>query len=843
MSAFALTVLDAAVWGPARRAPGRTLLSILAIALGVALGLAIYLINRTATGEISLASRSLFGLADLAVEGIGDGFDEALYPRIARISGVAAASPVIEVRARLADRRGVLTLAGVDLFRARELQPAAANALQQQGGNDALGLLDSRAVFLSAASARNLELGRGDTLAVQVGLERVDFRIAGILPAGGTQQSDALLDIATAQWRLERLGKLTRINIRLAPGADAGRTRREIAAILPPGVRITTPGTATDEAMRLSRAYGGNLTALALVALFTGGFLIYSTQSLNVLRRYRELAILHALGITRGEQALLALCGGALVGILGALLGLALGYAVAAMGLQVFGADLGAGFFRGSASGLQVRPLEWLAFAALGVSAAVLGTLKPAIDAARTPTAAALKAGDVAGPPLRTHSVIVIAVLVSGLALLPLPAIGGLPLAGYASIGLLTVASVMAMPLLTSGLVHHLPKLRPAPYEIAVAHLRGTTRLTSMSLSAVVVSFSLMVAMAIMVFSFRTSLDQWLQRILPADVYVRTGPPGGQASYIPPQLLTRLATLPGVTTLEGSRNAEVGLAPDRDPVTLIARPIDAERAQRTLWLERSAQRPVPAGAVPVWMSQAAADLFDVQPDNTLQLAIANRLITASVRGIWRDYQNLRGAVIIDRDTYVRLSGDNRINSISLWVAPGGSVAAVQAAVKAVLPQDADYEMRTPGELRAASLRVFDRTFAVTYLLEGVAVLIGLLGISASASAQALARRGEFGVLRHLGFTRGQLAVTLAVEGAGAGFVGVCAGLLSGGVLSLILIRVVNRQSFHWDMDLAVPVRLLITLSVALIALAAIVAVLSGRQAMSGDALRAVKEDW
>lgn len=841
MSVFSRIVFDAAVWGPARRTPGRTVLSVLAIALGVALGLAIYLINRAAADEVSLASRSLFGLADLAVEGTGDGFDEMVYPRIAMLAGVAAASPVVEVRARLADRRSALTFSGVDMFRARELQPSLANALQPAVGN-ALGLLDSRAVFVNAVTARNLNLDVDDTLAVQVGLERVEFNVAGLLPASSAQEADVILDIATAQWRFERLGKLTRLNIRLAPGADAERTRREIAAVLPPGVRITTPGKATDEAVRLSRAYRSNLTALALVALFTGGFLVYSTQSLTVLRRYRELAILHALGVTRGEQAMLTLCGGALVGVLGAVLGLVLGYTVARLGLQSFGADLGAGYFRGEAPALQVRLLEWLGFGALGVIAAMLGTLKPAIDAARTPTAAALKAGDVAGRPLRTHGVIVIAVLLLALALLPLPSINGLPLAGYASIGLLTVVSVMAMPLLATELVRRLPKFRPAPYEIAVAHLRGTTRFTSLSLSAVVVSFSLMVAMAIMVFSFRMSLDQWMQKILPADLYVRSGFLSG-ASYFSPQIFARLGALPGVTAIEGSRYAEVSLARDREPITLIARPIDAERARRTLWLESTAQHPAPTDAVPVWVSQAAADLFSVSPDATLTLAIADRQISASVRGIWRDYQHLRGAVIIDRDTYARLSGDDRINSVSLWLAPDSSVAAVQAAVRTLLPQTADYEMRTPKELRGLSLRVFDRTFAVTYLLEGVAVLIGLLGISAGASAQVLARRGEFGVLRHLGFTRGQIAATLAIEGAGAGFVGVCAGLLSGGVVSLILIHVINRQSFHWSMDLAVPIGLLVVLSIALIALSAGVAVLSGRQAMSGDVVRAVKEDW
>lgn len=842
MTIFARITLDAAVFGPARRAPGRTTLSILAIALGVALGLAIYLINRTAADEVSLAARSLFGLADLAIEGTGEGFDEAVYPRIASVPGVAAASPTLEVRARLADRRGALSFTGVDLFRARALQPALANVMQSGAGN-MLGLLDPQAIYLSAHAARELNLRAGDALAVQVGLDLVEFKIAGVLPASAAQGLSVVLDIATAQWRFDRLGKLTRINIRLQAGADREGVRQRIAVLLPPGARITAPGEATDEAVRLSRAYRANLTALALVALFTGGFLVYSNQSLTVLRRYRELAILHALGVTRAEQALLTLISGGLLGLLGALLGLALGYVVASVGLQAFGADLGAGYFRDAAPRLQVHPLEWFGFGMLGLAVALVGTLKPAIEAARTPTAVALKAGDVVSRPLRTHGGITAAVLVLGFVLLPVPAIGGLPLAGYLSIGLLTVASVMAMPLLTRAVIRRLPRGRSAPYQLAVAHLQGTTRFTSLSLSAVVVSFSLMVAMAIMVSSFRVSLDQWMEKILPGDLYVRAGFSAGQSSYFTPAMFSQLAALPGVTTVEGSRYAAVSLAQDREPVTLIARPIDATRAQRSLWIESAAQRPAPADAVPVWISEAAADLFGVRPDDTLALALADRRVTASVRGIWRDYQHMRGALIIDRDTYARLSGDDRINSVSLWLKPGYSVSDVREALRALLPQGTDYELRTPAELRALSLRVFDRTFAVTYLLEFVAVLIGLLGISAGTSAQVLARRGEFGVLRHIGLTRAQVAVTLAIEGAGAGFVGVCAGLLSGGAVSLILIYVINRQSFHWSMDLFVPAGLLAALSVALIVLSALVAVLSGRQAMSGDVVRAVKEDW
>lgn len=842
MTILTRIMLDAAILGPARRAPGRTILSMLAIALGVALGLAIYLINRAAADEVSLAARSLFGLADLAIEGAGEGFDEAVYPRIASLPGLAAASPVLEVRARLADRRGALSFTGLDLFRVRALQPALANVMQPGTGN-LLGLLDPQAIYLGAHAARELNLRTGDALAVQVGLDRIEFKIAGVLSASASQGLDAVLDIATAQWRFNRLGKLTRINIRLQAGTDVERTRQRIAALLPPGARIMTPGEATEEAVRLSRAYRSNLTALALVALFTGGFLVYSTQSLTVLRRYHELAILHALGVTRAEQALLTLIGGGLSGLLGALLGLALGYAVASYGLQVFGGDLGAGYFRDAAPRLQMRTLEWFGFGTLGVAVALAGTLKPAVEAARMPTAAALKAGDVAGRPLRAHGGIAAAVLVLGLALLPVPPMNGLPLAGYLSIGLLTVASVMAMPLLTREVIRRLPRLKPVPYQLAVAHLQGTTRFTSLSLSAVVVSFSLMVAMAIMVFSFRASLDQWLEKILPADLYVRAGFSAGQSSYFTPSMFSRLAALPGVAAVEGSRYAEVSLTPDREPITLIARPMDATRAHRALWIESAAQRPAPSHAAPVWISEAAADLFGLRPDDTLTLALADRRVTASVRGIWRDYQHMRGALIIDRDVYARLSGDDRINSVSLWLKPGHALSDVREALRTLLPRGADYELRTPAELRALSLRVFDRTFAVTYLLEFVAVLIGLLGISAGSSAQVLARRGEFGVLRHIGLTRAQVALTLAVEGAGAGFVGVCAGLLSGGAVSLILIYVINRQSFHWSMDLFVPAGLLAALSMALIALSALVAVLSGRQAMSGDVVRAVKEDW
>lgn len=834
-------VIDAAVVGPLRHSPGRSLLSVIAIALGIALGLAIYLINRTAADEVSLAARSLYGLADLAIEGGAEGFDENLYPRIARLPGVAVASPVVEVEAKLIGSRRALTLIGVDAFRSRLLQPSFAvmAGAMTSGGYSAL---DRAAVYLSASAARELNLADGDSLDIQVGVQRQQLKVAGVLPAAALQDRAGIIDIAAAQWQFGRLGKLSRINLRLAAGASPARVREALHGLLPATVRVTTPGEATDEALRLSRAYRSNLSALALVALFTGGFFVYSTQALATLRRRREFAILHALGVTRAQQLVLTLLGSAVVGVAGALLGILAGVAIATLGLDALGPDLGAGYFAGNSARLDVRVAEIIAFSALGMLVAVAGALRPALDAARVPTASALKAGDVASSEVRTHGRIVVVLTALALAVLAIPPIAGLPLQGYVSIALLLIGTVVAMPSVVRFVLRHVPTLRAVPYQIAVAQIGGTARYATLSVSSIIVSFSLMVSMAIMVTSFRTSLDHWTQQILPADLYVRVGYVG-QSAHLDQNTVNAIGRLPGIRRVETSRFARLQISSKSPAATLIARTIDADDAERSLWIMESSAAREPAGTVPVWINEAASDLFALRAGDTVKLPIAGRQIDAFVRGIWRDYEHQNGGFVMDRETYVRLSGDRDVNTVWLWLEDGVSEEQVRNAIRDALPAGAQFDLRSPRDLRRLSLAAFDRTFAITYILELVAVLIGLFGIAAGISAQVLARRGEFGALRHLGLTRGQIGAMLAIEGAVLGALGVIVGLLAGAVVSLILIHVVNRQSFHWSMDLSIPAGLLSGLSVALIAAAALIAMFSGRQAMSTDVVRAVKEDW
>jgi putative ABC transport system permease protein len=291
------------------------------------------------------------------------------------------------------------------------------------------------------------------------------------------------------------------------------------------------------------------------------------------------------------------------------------------------------------------------------------------------------------------------------------------------------------------------------------------------------------------------------------------------------------------------REEQLLLDPARPRVVLLARPIDEREASARLPL---VDAPVarPAGAPPpVWVNEAMVDLYDMRPGRVVELPVAGRAAPFFVAGVWRDYGRPQGAVQVEDAVYVALTGDRTATNGALWLASGASAAAVRDAIRDAVPGGERLDVALPGEIRALSLAAFDRTFAVTYALEIAAVAIGLIGLSSAFGAMVVARRREFGVLRHLGMTKRQVGAMLATEGAATAALGVAVGSGIGAAISLILIYVVNRQSFHWGMELDVPWGNLALFGIAVVALATATAVLSGRQAMGDDAVRAVKEDW
>jgi len=368
--------------------------------------------------------------------------------------------------------------------------------------------------------------------------------------------------------------------------------------------------------------------------------------------------------------------------------------------------------------------------------------------------------------------------------------------------------------------------------------------------AGVVASLSLSVALTVMVGSFRIAVDDWTRQLLPADLYVRSAASSTLAAAgaavdtsLPPTLRQAAATIPGVTRVLGQRAVTLQLDPQRPSVLLLAREIDADASHSIPTLGPVLPLPLGSQAVPVFASEAMVSLYGAEAGHRLTLPIGDRQVPVFVRGVWRDYARQNGSLTMDLHDYRALTGDTSLTDLALWLAPGAKAAEVQAALRRLAGEAAPLDIATTAELHAMSMRLFDRSFAVTTYLQAVAIAIGLFGIAASFSAQVMARRKEFGMLAHLGLTRRQVLALVAAEGAVWTAAGALLGLLLGLAVSVVLVKVVNPQSFHWTMEMHLPWLHLAALCAAVLAAGTLTATLAGRAAATREMALAVKEDW
>ncbi|MBL8346131.1 MAG: ABC transporter permease [Rubrivivax sp.] len=920
------------VWREWRHHPWRHAVALLAVSLGVALAWSVHLINRSALGEFAAAVRSANGDPDLSLRGQREGFADAIFERAALDGSVRHASAVVEVethaRADAAAPRQAVRVVGIDALRIAALAPALMPLPAR--GEAGQVFLDAGVVFVNRAARERLLAAPPPTsaspqqLQLQAGPRWVTLRVAGDVAVGGGPL--VVMDIAAAQLLFDFTGRVSRIDLRLAPGADAKQLAARLA--LPPLVRAVAPEAAEQRVSNLSRAYRINLTVLALVALFVGAFLVYSVVSLSVAQRTPAFALLGVLGLTaRGRRALvLGEC--TLVGLAGGLAGIATGTAMATIALRALSGDLGGGYFPGVQPTLHWSTSAAILFVALGVASAVAGGYFPARAAECLQPAAALKGlGDPGGRAPQAWPAL--ALLALGGALAFAPPVAGLPLAAYLSVAALLCGGVVWVP----SVVHALTAVgnrslaqpsAPAAPAMGAAQAgppAGRTRAhrsplgllawrrasyhratATAATAGVVASLALSVALTVMVASFRTAVSDWLEEVLPADLYARSAATAAMAetAWLPPDFDTRVRRLPGVQRVSASRVRSLQLEPGRPAVSLMARPLASEPAvagapivpptapQTALQTAPPAAAPAAAPAAPqtaspiatspastgatpplalvspalpphgtlpdIFVSEAVVALYGARPGARFELplatvaraespAAASGTTTVHVRGVYRDFARQFGSVVIDRALYQRLTGDDRLTDLALWLAPGARPEAVMASVRALLPDAAMLDFATTGELRTVSLRIFDRSFAVTYYLQVVAIAIGLVGIAASLSAQVLARRKEFGLLTHLGLTRRQLLVLVTAEAAAWVAAGVLVGLLLGLAVSAVLVHVVNPQSFHWTMQMVLPAGRLAALCAAVFAAGTLTSAWAARGATARSAVLSVKEDW
>ncbi|MBL0086479.1 MAG: ABC transporter permease [Ideonella sp.] len=857
-----------------RHHPWRHGVALLAVALGVALASSVQLINHSALSEFSQAVRSANGEPDLVLAARErSGLADSLLDTLLADEQVATASPVLELdsqarpvpdvqseRTAMArrqpldsqtslrqpgDPRVSVRLIGIDALQVARVAPALLP--RPASGASMTTAIDPALAWLNPAARARLGLLDGDSLELQSAAGWQRLRVGGSVAAGGSPL--VVLDLAAAQALFGRDGRFTRIDVQLVAGVDRDTWRAALQ--LPADAQVVAADDAVQRVSNLSRAYRVNLGVLALVALLVGGFLVYSVVSLSVAQRTPQLALLGVLGLAARERRSWVLAESAVLGAVGSALGLGAGAGLAALALQLLGGDLGGGYFPGVAPQLAWPPLALFACWAIGTAAAVVGAWWPARQAESLKPALALKGmGSGAGTAAPRWPVLVL--LAAGVVLATLPPVGGLPLAAYASVALLLAGGVAAVPWAVQALLAW-QRMRTSTEAthgwrrsvlawLAWRRARFARQTASATVAGVVASLALSVALTVMVGSFRDAVNVWLDTVLPADLYARSSASAAAADQtaLPEGFAEAANALPGVQQVQASRVVPMAIDPRQPAVVLIARPLpDPERNLALL----GGVRPTQAGELGVFVSEPAAAIHGWTAGAVIRLPLPGGDRTARVRGIWRDYSRQFGAVAIDLADYQALTGDRRLNDLALWLKPGVPPSAVDSALRRLAGPDHPLDTASTADLRRISLTIFDRSFAVTRYLQVVAIAVGLVGVAASLSAQVLARRKEFGLLAHLGFTRRQTIVLVTLESLAWLAAGCIVGVALGLAIAVVLVQVVNPQSFHWTMPMQVPGWRLVALAGAVLVAGGVTAAFSARRAASRHAVQAVKEDW
>jgi putative ABC transport system permease protein len=762
--------------------------------------------------------------------------------------GIRALSPVLE------RNTSQIRILGIDLFQAGRVTPSliplVPEGQQQQ-------LFSEDAIFLSAAAMQKWQLSVGDPFTLDYEGKEVRFKVAGTVP-GATGQVIAIMDLGVLQWRLDGLGRISRLDVQLLDGKGIEEVANAVQN-LNLGLRLISAQERNRRVSNLSRAYRVNLNVLALVALVTGAFLVFTTIRLSVLRQQSQLALLSILGASSRWIFSLVLAQAAGMTALGGLLGICLGLALAFVLLNILGGDLGAGYFSDQVPPLEIDPLALIGFWLLSIAVGLLAAYFPAkLATAGSPTSQ-LRAGasERVLRPVMHHRIALIFILAS-LVLALMPAINGLPLAAYASIACLLFAGLALIPWLVQNCFTRLARglsqwqKQPSSLTFAIWRLAQAPASASGLIAGVVAALALTVAMVVMVASFRDSMTQWLDQVLPADLYANFKPLSvGDELVKTPNVLANLEKISGIDRYELNVQRKILFQSDRPEVTLIARPIPQSGAAQVLPLIGPVYAASPqVGPLPlpvVFASEAMVDLYDWHPGQVQTLPSFHQHQASQkvwIAGIFRDYGRQHGALVIDLAAYQQISSDQRYSGIAIWLTNQADPVAVLNQLRSAIPPLRDQEFINRNDLRALSLTIFDRSFALTYALEIAALMVAIFAVATGFAGQALLRQKEYALVYYLGQSTAQRTSWITLESGLLLGLAVVWGTLLGLLMSQVLIHRVNPQSFHWTMDTSVPYLALMSLMFALVGSGIAAALwVSKRHLKPATLITVLREEW
>ena len=808
----------------------RTLLTLTGVALGIAVVVGVHLANERAIDSFNDGLGILNGGADLQIEANGLDLDETLVGDLSWVWDIGVMAAIVEGRMEL-DIQGIqpdrdrfdgpsLRLFGIDL-----LSDAPFRTYQLEEDQGELGLditrenfidllVEPNAVILPTALADQLGVGVDDTVSFLVSSRVEDFVVKAILTDSGIARAFdgqiVFMDIAAAQITLGRVGRIDRLEVLLDDPLMADTVAERIRVQLPESVVVYRPEDRAAETERMTRAFRYNLRALSYIALIVGMILIYNTLNIAVVRRRGEIGALRTLGTSRATIKWMFLIEATLFGVVGAAMGIGLGELLARISGALVSQTISLLYTGTPASGASggVDLVFYIEMLVLGGILAAASGAGPALRATAISPVETLRARG-SGKMPRSLTIGGIVAIVAGVGLSFAPAIAGFPFLGYVSgvsfiAGFGLLSPVLAMGLITAGrgIVTH---VFPGEGRLAIQTIEANLGRVVVAVVSLAIAVAMLSSVAIMVASFRDTIVVWVDQTLEGDLYLSPAAPGGN-NTLEDETLELLSAVPGIAAIDRFRAISIDY--EGFPAVVGASEFQILAAySRLLFIDGRATSDVAPrliGEERVVVSEPFALRHDVAAGDTIELPTPSGMAPFEVEAVFYDYSSEGGLVMMDRNTYVATFTDSAVSNVAVYLDPGSDPDAVRADIAGRLP-DVELRIATNRELRTLVLRVFDQTFQITYALELIALAVAMLGIANTLAALIIERRPELAMLRFIGAARSQIRRIIVLESALIGVLGATIGLGLGIALSLLLVNVINFQSFGWTIQFTMPV--------------------------------------
>ncbi len=812
------------IWRDLLKNRVRSTLTVLGIALGVAVMLAIYLANSTALGKFQESIDLVAGKSNMEIRAISESdLNEQVLASLHELwDENVKFTPIIDQLAIGAESpHEVMQVLGIDIFADYAFRSMKID--QKSQDSSGLGIFKENHAYVGEAIAQRFHLKAGDSFKVLINDSEQKLFVEGIIAAEGVGKAFSgnvmVMDIGCAQKLFSMPGRISRVDM-IVPDAKFDAVEASLKKRIPPGVIAERPQRRGQQVEKMLKSFQYNLTALSLIALLVGMFLIYNTMSISVIRRRWEIGTLRAIGLPAVEIFSLFALEAAVLGAIGSALGLALGVFFAQFAVKAVAGTVQTMYADQPGTGLVVSSLVLVLAFVGGTLFTVAAAIAPAIEAVSIAPAEASRRASYERKvqrlaPLLTLIGITLYV-VAMISAMQKP-IAGFPFFGYLAAACAAFGTAAFSPLILDKVLKTLSilleKILGTEARLAALSLHGALGRSSVTVASLMVGISMMVSLAIMIGSFRHTVITWVEQTLKADLWIEpvSRKSSSRTGRLAPDVVKTIRRVSGIDAVDAFLDFPIEY--DGDPCNLGAGELDVMRTHGNLMFENGERSSEVLNRVDRKDSAIISESFSIKhgkhKGDILTLNSPSGPFNVKVEGVYYDYASDTGYIVLGKESFVRHFGERQATTLAVFLQKNQNPEAVRADILEQIPENTRLIIRTNNELKTEVLRVFDKTFSITYALHAIAITVAILGVMNALFALTMESRRDLGILKYLGASEIQVKKLVLVQAGILGSLGNLGGLILGFVLSFLLIHVINKQSFGWTIQLDIPAEFLL----------------------------------